>query len=224
MKLTSNDPASGGLYMVAPSDSAIKMYNPNYPNSVGINNAIDELDRGFGRSYAGSAPYYNRLKSSPVIWKYIGLGTIKPDTIDVPPNVRAPYQSDGKYHIYRFADVYLLWAEALNRLGDKANAISKINAVRDRARMPAPTVTTSSTTEQIEDYILRERGLELGFEGRRWYDLMRIARRGRPQVLINAVKKRAPVSLHPYLDVTLSDQKNWYLPYNAEEKRLNPNL
>jgi hypothetical protein len=225
MKLTSNDPASGGQYMVAPSDSAIKWYNPNYPNSVGTNPAIDEIDRGFGRSYAGSAPYYNRLKSnSPVIWKYIGLGTVAPNTIDVPPNVRAPYQSDGKYHIYRFADVYLLWAEALNRLGDKTTAISRINAVRDRARMPAPTVTTSSTTDQIEDYILRERGLELGFEGRRWYDLMRIARRGRPQVLINAVKKRAPVSLHPYLDATLSDQKNWYLPYNAEEKRLNPNL
>jgi hypothetical protein len=42
--------------------------------------------------------------------------------------------------------------------------------------------------------------------------------------LINAVKKRAPVSSHPYLDATLANQKNWYLPYNAEEKRLNPNL
>jgi hypothetical protein len=224
MKFTSNDPASGGQYMVAPSDSAIKTYNPNYPNNISANTAIDEIDRGFGRSYAGSAPYYNRLNSSPVIWKFIGLGTVNKDTIDVPPNVRAPYQSDGKFHIYRFADAYLLWAEAANRVGDKATAISRINAVRDRARMPAPTVTTSSTTEQIEDYILRERGLELGFEGRRWYDLMRIARRGRPQVLINAVKKRAPVSLHTYIETTLSNPKNWYLPYNAEEKKLNPNL
>jgi hypothetical protein len=224
MKFTSNDPASGGQYMVAPSDSAIKTYNPNYPNNISTNNAIDEQDRGFGRSYAGSAPYYNRLKSDPVIWKYIGLGTVTAGNVDVPPNVRAPYQSESKYHIYRFADVYLLWAEALNRLGDKTTAISRINAVRDRARMPAPTVTTNSTTEQIEDYILRERGLELGFEGRRWYDLMRIARRGRPQVLINAVKKRAPASMHPYLETTLANPKNWYLPYNAEEKRLNPNL
>ncbi|WP_205509575.1 RagB/SusD family nutrient uptake outer membrane protein [Longitalea arenae] len=224
MKYTSNDPASGGLYMVAPSDSAIKTYNPNYPNSVSTNNAIDEIDRGFGRSYAGSAPYYNRLKSSPVIWKYLGLGTVTPSTIDVPPNVRAPYQSEAKYHIYRFADVYLLWAEALNRLGDKTNAIARINAVRDRARMPAPAVTVNSTTEQIEDYILRERGLELGFEGRRWYDLMRFARRGRPELLVNAVKKRAPLPLHAHIESTLINPKNWYLPYNAEEKRLNPNL
>lgn len=224
MKYTSNDPASGGLYMVAPSDSAIKTYNPNYPNSISANNAIDEIDRGFGRSYAGSAPYYNRLHSDPVIWKYIGLGPVTQSTIDVPANVRAPYQSEAKFHIYRFADVYLLWAEALNRMGDKANAISRINAVRDRARMPAPAVTVNSTTEQIEDYILRERGLELGFEGRRWYDLLRIAKRGRPEVLINAVKKRAPVSQHAYLETYLRNPRNWYLPYNAEEKRLNPNL
>jgi hypothetical protein len=224
MKYTSNDPASGGMYMVAPSDSAIKTYNPNYPNSISANNAIDEIDRGFGRSYAGSAPYYNRLNSDPVIWKYIGLGPVTQSTIDVPANVRAPYQSEAKFHIYRFADVYLLWAEALNRMGDKANAISRINAVRDRARMPAPAVTVNSTTEQIEDYILRERGLELGFEGRRWYDLLRIAKRGRPEVLVNAVKKRAPVSQHAYLETYLRNPRNWYLPYNAEEKRLNPNL
>jgi hypothetical protein len=224
MKFTSNNPASGGQYMVAPSDSAIKTYNPNWPNSIGSSPNTDEIDRGFGRSYAGSAPYYNRINSKPVIWKFIGLGTITPGNIDVPPNVRAPYQSDAKFHIYRFADVHLLWAEALNRLGEKANAIARINAVRARSRMPAPVVTTNSSTEAIEDYILRERGLELGFEGRRWYDLLRIARRRGASFLIERVKKRAPVSLHAHIDTALLNTRNWYLPYNAEEKRLNPNL
>jgi hypothetical protein len=227
MKLTSNDPASGGRYMVAPSEVAIRTYNPKWPDTISANNRVDELYRGFGNSYAGSAPYYNRLKSDPVIWKYIGLGTVKPDVIDVPANVRAPYQSDARFHIYRQADVYLLWAEALNRMGDKATAITRINTIRGRAGMPAPgvdNITTSSTTEQIEDYILRERGLELGFEGRRWYDLLRIARRDRPRVLIDAVKRRAPVSQQAYLETFLSDPKNWYLPYNTEERRLNPFL
>lgn len=227
MKLTSNDPASGGQYMVAPSLVAIKTYNQYWPDSISANNRVNELHRGFGTSYAGSAPYYNRLKSDPVIWKYIGLGPVKQDTINVPANVRPPYQSDARFHVYRQADVYLLWAEALNRMGDKATAITRINSVRGRALMPAPAIdniTTNSTTEQIEDYILRERGLELGFEGRRWYDLLRIARRDRPRVLIDAVKRRAPASLQAYLETTLSDPKNWYLPYNAEEKRLNPLL
>lgn len=187
---------------------------------------MDEINRGFGRSYAGSAPCYNRLKSDPVIWKFIGTGMVAPGTANVVANVRKPYQSDARFHIYRFADAQLLWAEALNRAGDKANAIARINSVRgaNGTGMPAPAVTTSSTTEQIEDYILRERGLELGFEGDRWYDIMRIARRRGTQYLIDRVKKRAPVSEHAYLEARLADTKNWYLPYNAEEKRLNPNL
>jgi hypothetical protein len=227
MKLTSNDPASGGQYMVAPSQLAIKTYNPYYPDSIGTNNQKTEIFRGFGMSYVGSAPYYNRLRSNPVIWKYIGLGRVLPSTIDVPANVRQPYQSEARIHIFRQADVILMWAEALNRLGDKTAAITRINSIRGRAGMANPSfdgITTASTTEQIEDYILRERGLELGFEGRRWYDLLRIARRNRPRVLIDAVKQRAPASMQSYLETRLTDTKNWYLPYNAEEKALNPNL
>jgi starch-binding outer membrane protein, SusD/RagB family len=227
MTMTSNDPASGGKYMVAPSEVAIKTYNPFWPDSISASNTRNEIHRGFGTSYAGSAPYYNRLKSAPVIWKFIGLGPVKADVINVPANVRQPYQSDARFHVYRQGDIYLLWAEALNRMGDKATAITRINSVRGRALMPAPAadnINTNSTTEQIEDYILRERGLELGFEGRRWYDLLRLAKRGRPRVLIDAVKRRAPASQQSYLETTLSDPKNWYLPYNAEEKRLNPFL
>ena len=226
MMFTSNDPASGGQYMIAPSDTAIKTYNPNWPNSIGTSNTVDEINRGFGRSYAGSAPYYNRINSSPVIWKYLGTGTVTPGTANVTPNVRKPYQSDARFHIYRFADAQLLWAEALNRAGDKANAIARINSVRSASGtgMPNAPLTVNSTTEEIEDYILRERGLELGFEGDRWYDLMRIARRRGPQYLIDRVKKRAPVSQHAYLQSWLSNPKHWYLPYNAEEKRLNPFL
>jgi hypothetical protein len=227
MALTSNDPASGGQYMVAPSDVACKTYNPNWPNSISTSNTTDEIYRGFGNSYAGSAPFYNRVNSAPVIWKFIATGSVTAATIDVPPPVRLPYRSEAQFHIYRQGNMFLLWAEALNRMGDKTNAIGKINAVRQRAGMPVAStagITTASTNDQIEDYILRERGLELGFEGHRWYDLMRIARHGRPRVLIDAVERRAPASLKPYLETTLADQNKWYLPYNANELKLNPNL
>jgi starch-binding outer membrane protein, SusD/RagB family len=229
MTLTSNDPASGGKYIVAPSDVAIKSYNPNWPASVSTTNtATDDAYRGFGGTYAGGAPYYNRVGSAaPVIWKYLGTGKVAPATIDVPPPVRLPYRSEGDFHITRQADVYLLWAEALNRLGDKVNAIAKVNSVRNRAGMPAPSVsgiTIASTTDQIEDFILKERGLELAYEGHRWYDLMRVARHGRPRVLIDAVERRAPASLKPYLEATLTDQTKWLLPYNANELQLNPNI
>ncbi|WP_083227800.1 RagB/SusD family nutrient uptake outer membrane protein [Mucilaginibacter sp. PPCGB 2223] len=228
MALTSNDPASGGKYVVAPSDVAIKAYNPNWPNSVSVTNtATDDAYRGFGGTYAGGAPSYNRVGSpNPVIWKYLGTGKVAPATIDVPPPVRLPYRSEGDFHITRQGDMYLLWAEALNRVGDKSNAISKLNAVRGRAGMPTypSTTATTSTNDQIEDLILKERGLELGYEGHRWYDLMRVARHGRPRVLIDAVENRAPASLKPYLESTLTDPNKWLLPYNANELQLNPNL
>ncbi|MGC4102398.1 RagB/SusD family nutrient uptake outer membrane protein [Ferruginibacter sp.] len=239
MMLTSNDPASGGRYMIAPSLNGIKTYNPYYPDSLPNNNLANEIYRGFGASYTGSAPYYNRLKSDPVIWKFLGLATVTPGVIDVPQTLRAPYQSDYQFHIFRQADLYLLWAEALNRAGDKANAISRINLIRGRAGMPTATtvnrandtISVNSSVEKIENYILRERGLELGYEGRRWYDLMRMARhRGTSltspdtQFIIDAIKKRAPSSLYSYLQSTLSDVKNLYLPYNSEEKKLNPKL
>lgn len=224
MRITSNDPASGGQYMVAPSTAAIKAYNPSYPDIKKVN-TTDEIHRGFGRSYAGSAPYYNRPGSAPVIWKFLALGSVTPATIDVPPTVRPPYESEALLRILRMGDVWLMWAETLNRLGDKAGAINYLNQLRRRGGMPNSTVTSSATTEVIEDAILKERGLELGFEGHRWYDLIRISKhRGSPQVLIDAVKRRAPVSMHARLDATLADSKNWYLPYNEEELRLNPNL
>jgi hypothetical protein len=238
MMLTSNDPASGGKYMIAPSMIAMKTYDPYYPDSISANIQKNDIYRGFGNSFAGSAPYYNRLKSSPVIWKFIGLGTVNPDTVNVPPNVRAPYQSDYCFHVYRQGDLYLLWAEALNRLGNKSAAIAKINNIRGRAGVPTAStatpakdsISTSSTTEKIENYILRERGLELGFEGRRWYDLMRVARhQGTPSnpnvsVVINAILPRIPANQQAAVTATLSDPKKWYLPYNAEEKKLNPYL
>jgi starch-binding outer membrane protein, SusD/RagB family len=236
MRFTSNDPASGGQYMVAPSDVAIKTYNPNWPNTISnpVNTAVDDT-RGFGKSYAGSAPYYNRVNSAPVIWKYLGTGVVTPGTANVVPAVRNPYASDARWHPYRFADVHLMWAEALNRLGDKSGAIARINAVRSAGgiSMPNATVTTSSTTEQIEEYILRERGLELGFEGRRWYDLLRMAKRrqdilggtaGRDFLTKYIFTRVTDVATQDKIRIRLTDSNNWYLPYNAEEKRLNPNL
>lgn len=224
MKITSNDPKSGGQYLVAPSLNAMKTYHPNYPAYTTVL-ANDDVNRGFGRSFAGSAPFYNRLGSAPVIWKWLGTGVVNPANINVPPSVRAPYESDALFRISRVADVWLMRGEVLNRLGRKSEAIGHLNNIRGRAGRPNSLVTTASTTEEIEDAILQERGLELGFEGYRWYDLMRMAtHRGSPKVLIDAVKRRAPVASHAYLEGWLSSPAHWYLPYNSNEIRLNPNL
>lgn len=78
--------------------------------------------------------------------------------------------------IYRYADVLLLLAEALNEQnGPNQESISLINQVRERAFSPAKPIALSSfsSTESLRNYILAERGWELCFEGTRREDLIR---------------------------------------------------
>jgi hypothetical protein len=227
MMLTSDDPAWGGKYMIAPADHIAGNWNNTLIQSGDTLRVAGDV-RGFGAAWAGSKPYYNNFNSqNKVIWKYLGLGRILPSTLSIIPPIRQPYRSDAIWQGYRFAECIMMKAEALNRIGDKAGAITQISRIRSRY---GPTdvipVTVSSTTEEIEDYIFRERARELAFEGKRWFDLLRLARRGRPEILKAAVKTRIGTARYNELnlDGKLSDPKNWYLPFNAEEVKLNPNL
>ena len=227
MMLTSDDPAWGGKYMIAPADQIAGNWNNTLIQSGDTLRVVGDV-RGFGAAWAGSKPYYNNFNSpNKVIWKYLGLGRILPSTLSIIPPIRQPYRSDAIWQGYRFAECIMMKAEALNRIGDKAGAITQINRIRSRY---GPTdvipVTVSSTTEEIEDYIFKERARELAFEGKRWFDLLRLARRGRPEMLKAAIKTRIGTARYNELnlDGKLSDAKNWYLPFNAEEVKLNPNL
>ncbi|HUZ61092.1 MAG TPA: RagB/SusD family nutrient uptake outer membrane protein [Hanamia sp.] len=78
--------------------------------------------------------------------------------------------------IYRYAEVLLLKAEAENALGLDPSA--EINAVRQRAygnNFPAHIFVSGSQAEN-DDAILKERLLELAFEGKRWWDLVRFGK------------------------------------------------
>lgn len=75
--------------------------------------------------------------------------------------------------LYRLADVFLLYAEALNKTGDRANALKYLNLIHTRATLPAYTAAQLATEAQMEDAILDERRWELFAEGKRWFDLVR---------------------------------------------------
>ncbi|MFW5710239.1 MAG: RagB/SusD family nutrient uptake outer membrane protein, partial [Bacteroidota bacterium] len=90
------------------------------------------------------------------------------------------------YPIIRLADLYLMKAEALNEYNDAPNqeVYDAINLVRERAGVPnvesvwadagvVRTVNKHKTKEGMRDIILRERGIELAFEGSRFYDMIR---------------------------------------------------
>jgi starch-binding outer membrane protein, SusD/RagB family len=77
--------------------------------------------------------------------------------------------------MYRLGDVFLSYAEALNKTGDAANALKYLNYIRVRAGLPALLATdpSISTVDKMEDVILKERQYELFAEGKRWFDLVR---------------------------------------------------
>ncbi len=77
--------------------------------------------------------------------------------------------------MYRLGDVYLSYAEALNKLHDKTNSLKYLNFIRVRAGLTALDINDASiaTEDMMEDVILQERQYELFAEGKRWFDLVR---------------------------------------------------
>jgi len=78
--------------------------------------------------------------------------------------------------LYRYADVLLMKAEAKNALGQDPSP--EINRVRQRAYGDnfGDYEFVSGTKEENDAAILRERMLELAFEGKRWWDLIRFGK------------------------------------------------
>ncbi|MDQ6477059.1 RagB/SusD family nutrient uptake outer membrane protein [Dyadobacter sp. LHD-138] len=81
--------------------------------------------------------------------------------------------SSANFVIFRYAEVLLNYAEAQNEAtGPDASVYEAVNKVRARSELPA--LKTGLTQEQMRVAIYRERRVELAFEEKRWYDLMRL--------------------------------------------------
>lgn len=75
--------------------------------------------------------------------------------------------------IFRYAEAILLRAEALNDLGDDADAATMLNMVRQRAGAP---VYNGPGGQDLKDAIFNERCKELMGEGHLYFDLIRTGR------------------------------------------------
>ncbi len=90
-------------------------------------------------------------------------------------------QSDNNYPAFRYAEVLLIAAEALNETGgNPAEVAGYVNQIRERARNWAGTMTDfpaevapGASQTDLRDIIMEERRLELAFEFKRWYDIKR---------------------------------------------------
>ncbi|GAB3796767.1 RagB/SusD family nutrient uptake outer membrane protein [Spirosoma humi] len=85
---------------------------------------------------------------------------------------RTPLGTDPAY-VIRIAELYLIRAEARAQLGKTAAALADLNAVRDRAAVPA---SQADTKEALLLAIETERQVEFPFEADRWFNLIRTGR------------------------------------------------
>ncbi|MBE7169468.1 MAG: RagB/SusD family nutrient uptake outer membrane protein [Williamsia sp.] len=100
-------------------------------------------------------------------------------------------QNDSKanWKVVRYADVLLMYAEALNENGKTTTALTPLNQVRTRAGL---TTLSGLSQTNARDSILQERRFELCFEGHRWFDLVRTGR---------ALAACAPFGMKDYMTV-----------------------
>jgi len=171
----------GGYYCDAPNpnfvsefevtDSAVADPRLNY--TVGIDSTLWNNGDVYLSSWSPQTGYLTRKHQQPLsLAPIIGQGNCD-------------------YVAIRYADVLLFNAEALNELGQMAQAVIPLNQVRARARNsylydstlngfgtvpqgllpPVPGVSQA----QIRLAIIHERRVELGFEFHRYFDLMRYA-------------------------------------------------
>ena len=79
------------------------------------------------------------------------------------------------YIFFRYAEVLLNYAEAINESADTQTArdlaIAELNKIRGRVNMPS--IPNTLTQAQLREAIVKERAVELAFEDFRWYDLIR---------------------------------------------------
>lgn len=106
--------------------------------------------------------------------------------------------------LMRYADVMLMYAEALNETGATAQAIPLINKVREmHGLMPAITVTSK---DDVKQQIIHERTMELTLESTRFFDLRRWGMLEQAMQIANRTGFSS--SGHGYLPVPLSEINN----------------
>lgn len=144
------------------------------------------------------------------------------------------------YHIYpiiRLADIYLLYAEAMNGAygpnevpeGFTLTAVEAVNKVRARASVKMP-VITAETPSELQAKIIHERRVEFAFEEQRYYDLKRwkLAEKklSEPVTGLKLVKEGGKMTASVItVDASrIFTPKMYYAPIPYVEIRLSPNV
>ena len=142
--------------------------------------------------------------------------------------------SQANWIFYRLADIYLMKAEALAQLAASANELEAVVALCNQTYTRACTTNDEvkdvlnpnvyASASDVQTLVLTERQRELMFEGKRWFDLLRLARRND-----DVTTSWQYIESRYDDDVTtirnkMSSIAAWYLPIYHNEMKINANL
>ncbi|TKB96252.1 RagB/SusD family nutrient uptake outer membrane protein [Pedobacter cryophilus] len=154
-------------------------------------------------------------------------------------NSRTNSTSFSHWFVYRYSDVLLMKAEALVWLnpGDVNNATKAIeivdklrfsrNALSNLASTSVEVPDPTAETQEISKYVFNERSREFAFEGKRWYDILRNAKRNNYQdekILLDIVSAKALPSKQQTVINKFKDRRSHYLPIYFTELQTNKAL
>lgn len=232
---------NSGLYNLEPTETWFNVYYPGNSSFEGLselqyddnlesqeNPIYDNLLPLDGRQPQGTVNrqnltlimdqedlrWYNGKTAS---WKYQGK-----DQLGIIP--RSFSERDANWIFYRYAEVMLIKAEAcieVNRFRDANDLISET-----MLRAGAPFVEQTDK-ELLRELILDERGREFLFEGRRWFDMLRSAKRNNfenKQLIIDMILSGADIKQQAILRTRVYDTLSYYLPIPERELIYNQNL
>ena len=150
-------------------------------------------------------------------WKYSGkdaLGLIG----------RTSTERDANWNLYRYADIMLMKAEASIEIGRFDDANNMIRETLLRAGMP---YEENYDKETLRKALLDEKGREFLLEGKRWFDLLRAAKRNKfenKQIIISMILSGADIKQQAVLRTKVYDTLSYYLPIAEHELIYNQNL
>jgi hypothetical protein len=135
------------------------------------------------------------------------------------PYETAPYYFDGR--VGDFPQYRNTWYRNIGVRSRSSNMNAAVDSTRSFNMTVRPRVLTNraNLTDDMDDLLIAESGLETAFEGNRWGDLLRIALRRQatdPNYLANKIGAKfdaAHSADAATVRAKLSDKANWYLPF-----------
>ena len=168
----------------------------------------------------------NASNSSICITKYVAKSSPA-------GNYRKSGDWDANWILYRRTDVLLMMAEAMvTREGasedDCRKAFDIVNAINTRSRMDTTDikrpfkVNDYLTADKAMELVRAERLRELSYEGKRWYDLVRLALRDKKTDNIKFVADK--LESGAVVKTKMSTIDGLFMPIHINELRYNKNL